>query len=118
MNAALTTAAATRRTTTVAARTRSSQVAQSNGVCFVARLVASLGETFRLDANERELARQLLCGHPLGMIAKAHGVDTRTAQQLCRSLFGATGSDGRQQLFEIALRLTTMRELSSLFAGA
>lgn len=113
MHAALTTAASR----THVARPRSSQSA-SSGQCFVARLVASLGDTFRLDASERELTRQLLCGHTLGAIAKARAVDTRTAQQLCRSLFTATGSDGRQQLFEVALRLTTMRELSSLFAGA
>lgn len=112
MNAALTTAAPR-----TVARPRSSQPA-STGQCFVARLVASLGDTFRLDASEREVARQLLCGHTLGAIAKAHGVDTRTAQQLCRSLFTASGSDGREQLFEVALRLTTMRELSSLFTGA
>ena len=80
---------------------------------FVNGLVDSLDWTFGLDASEAELARQLLFGRNLGAIARVFDVDASTAHAMCRELFGRTGTDGRQQLFELGLRLTAARELSN-----
>ena len=80
---------------------------------FVCRLVASLAATFCLDERERELTRLLFFGRSLGAIAKTLGVDTSEAQRRCRALFAATYTGGREPLFELALRLTTTRELSN-----
>jgi DNA-binding NarL/FixJ family response regulator len=101
----------------VPTRTKLPPVASGEGPSFITRLVESLTWSFRLDAREQAVARALLCGHSLGSIAKSVDVDARAAQQLCKSLFGTTGTDGREQLFEVALRLTMMRELSSLFVA-
>ncbi|KIG11926.1 hypothetical protein DB30_02284 [Enhygromyxa salina] len=76
---------------------------------FVSGLVASLTWTFNLDAGEQALAEQLLFGRPLGALARHFNVDAATAQRMCRELFTMTGADGREKLFELALRLTTMR---------
>lgn len=89
----------------------------SSTECFVTRLVASLAWTFGLDQLERELARLLLCGRPLGAIARRLDICTTSAQRLCHALFVTTGTDGRQQLFEVALRLTAMRELSNVVSA-
>ena len=80
---------------------------------FVSKLVASLAASFPLDTREQVLAELLLFGRSLGAISRQLGVDTREVQRRCAELFAATCSDGRQQLFEIGLRLTTMRELSN-----
>jgi hypothetical protein len=79
---------------------------------FVTGLVASLALTFKLGERERALAEQLLFGRPLGAIARGLEVELTLAQRMCRELFATTGTDGREQLFELALRLTTMRALT------
>lgn len=73
---------------------------------FVTRLVASLAWTFDLGESEQELAEQLLYGRPLGPIARHFEVEPTTAQHMCRALFTMTGADGREKLFELALRLS------------
>ena len=80
---------------------------------FVAKLVTSLAATFPLDSHEQQLAELLLFGRSFGAIARQLGMGSREVQSRCAALFAATCTDGRQQLFEIALRLTTMRELSN-----
>lgn len=84
---------------------------------FVESLVESLDWTFGLDAVEAELAEQLLFGRSLGAVAVCLGVDAATASAMCRALFQRTGTDGRQRLFELALRLTATRQLSKHIAG-
>lgn len=82
---------------------------------FVSELVESLAAAFALGAEERELATLLMFGRPLGAIAHKLGVSISTAQQRCRELLATTATDGRQQLFELGLRLAAMRKLNSLF---
>ncbi|PRQ03052.1 hypothetical protein ENSA5_18230 [Enhygromyxa salina] len=84
---------------------------------FVTRLVTSLVWTFDLDESERELAVQLLFGRSAGAIARSLGVCGASVARRCRALFRMTGTDGREKLFEVALRLTAMRELSELAAN-
>ena len=84
---------------------------------FVTGLVTSLVWTFDLDEVEREVALLLLFGRPLGVIARRLAVCATSAQRICKSLFATTCTDGREKLFELALRLTTMRELSKFAAG-
>ena len=79
---------------------------------FVSRLVASLVETFALDAKERDLASLVLHSRTPGSIARHFRVPGREVQAHLRALFTTTCCTGREQLFELALRLTTMRELS------
>jgi hypothetical protein len=104
----------TSRRAPVSARRARAQAEQPATGDFVSRLVDSLAWTFGLDTLERELARLLLCARPLGAIARGLKVSTSSAQRLCQALFVTTGADGREELFELALRLTAMRELNGL----
>ncbi len=78
---------------------------------FVDGLVAALTASFALDAQERELATLLLFGRNIGAAARGLGIDSREAQRRCQALLIRTGTDGRVQLFELALRLAAMTEL-------
>ena len=79
---------------------------------FVTKLAANLAASYPLDAAELELAQHLLYGRTIGAIARALGLSTREVSRRCTALFAATCTDGRQQLFETAARLTATRELA------
>ena len=79
---------------------------------FVDGLVAALASSFALDADEQELALLLLFGRSIGAAARRLGVNASEAQRRCRALFARTGTDGREQLFELGLRLAAATELS------
>jgi hypothetical protein len=85
---------------------------------FVDGLVAALASTFALDESEQELATLLLFGRSIGAAARRMRIDNGEAQRRCRGLFGRTGADGHQQLFELALRLAAMTELSKYLLTA
>ncbi|EDM78640.1 hypothetical protein PPSIR1_29353 [Plesiocystis pacifica SIR-1] len=82
---------------------------------FVDGLVLSLVSSFKLDDGQRQLAAMLLFGRKLGAIARVLGVDSREAQARCKALFAATGTDGREGLFELACRLRATRDLSAMY---
>ncbi|EDM81378.1 hypothetical protein PPSIR1_39345 [Plesiocystis pacifica SIR-1] len=92
-----------------------SRVGPTPAGSFVDGLVANLDATFRLDAAQRELASLLLFGRKLGAIARTLGVDSRAVQARCKALFEATGTDGREGLFELAAKLTATRQLSAMY---
>ncbi|PRP97387.1 hypothetical protein [Enhygromyxa salina] len=76
---------------------------------FVSGLVDNLAWTFNLDTREQALAEQLMFGRPLGALTRHFDVDAPTAARMCRELFVMTGADGREKLFELALRLSAIR---------
>jgi len=85
---------------------------------FVTKLAAGLAAHCGLDEAELELAELLAYGRSIGAIARTLELDTREVSRRCAALFAATHTDGRQQLFELGLRLTTMTELSAHFMYA
>lgn len=85
---------------------------------FVSKLLPALTKRYSLSTQELALAEQLMYGRTLGTIARNLELCTSEVQRRCAALFEATNCDGRQQLFETALRLCATRELAQHFMYA
>lgn len=86
------------------------QLLRSNEL--VALLFDALVRTHRFSARERAVLRHVLLGRNANVIGRRLGLRESTVHKHMHSIFTRTKTDGRQRLYELALRLAAQRSMA------
>lgn len=72
---------------------------------LIALLFDALVHSYRFSVRERAILRHVLLGRSSAAIARRLGLRESTIHKHMHSIFARTGTDGRQRLHDLALRL-------------
>lgn len=78
---------------------------------LIVQLFDALVQTHRFSGRERAVLQQVLLGRSSVVIARRLGLRETTVHKHMHSIFARTSTDGRQRLYDLALRLAAQRSI-------